>query len=391
MLEIEEYCSYLYHSLFIPVYVYENTTMALCFPGQENDTLPPIQYLTKLGSTDKSISYTMTSFYSYYGCIKVEGSNVIIIIGPINNVLYTKESLHLMSRDFIINDFDKFSSFFCNIPTINTYAFLNILLFINYTINHTKLTRTDIDGYVVYPENNTVNQTYSQNTYVKKEEGNNLYSLEMGNKLMRYVETGNLSAIKQPPLTSENMIFSGLASTKLRHLRNLFIITVFSVHNAAVKGGLSPSIAAQMFEAYIQQVERLSDPDAITALIRQTFIDFTSRVADVKIPNPTDTVLREVIQYIRSNTNKNITVAEIAESVGYNRSYLSYKFKNEIGSNLSDYIRKCKLEESKDLLQYTNKTISEISTYLCFSSQSHFQRAFKNQFDITPQAYRKSL
>ncbi|WP_443647436.1 helix-turn-helix domain-containing protein [Blautia sp.] len=41
---------------------------------------------------------------------------------------------------------------------------------------------------------------------------------------------------------------------------------------------------------------------------------------------------------------------------------------------------RCKLKEGKELLQYTNKSIS---TFLCFSSQSHFQTAFKKQFGMT--------
>ena len=94
---------------------------------------------------------------------------------------------------------------------------------------------------------------------------------------------------------------------------------------------------------------------------------------------------------MRKNTNQNITVSDVANHVGFSRSYLSRKFKKDIGFELSMFIKQCKLEEAKDILAYSNKSISEISNYLCFSSQSHFQRDFKNQFGITPQTYRKSI
>ncbi|WP_375105406.1 helix-turn-helix domain-containing protein [Paenibacillus sp. RS8] len=41
-------------------------------------------------------------------------------------------------------------------------------------------------------------------------------------------------------------------------------------------------------------------------------------------------------------------------------------------------------------MAFSDKRISEISTYLCFSSQSHFQKSFKDKYGITPLMYRKS-
>ena len=55
---------------------------------------------------------------------------------------------------------------------------------------------------------------------------------------------------------------------------------------------------------------------------------------------------------------------------------------------LSEYILKFKTNESKNLLKYTNKPIAVISAYLGFSSQSHFNRAFKKYLKINPLKYR---
>ena len=71
------------------------------------------------------------------------------------------------------------------------------------------------------------------------------------------------------------------------------------------------------------------------------------------------------------------------------RTTLSKKFKRELGFNISSYIMRRKLEEAKSLLNYTDMTISEISEYLCFSSQAYFQNVFKKKYGITPKEYRK--
>ena len=53
------------------------------------------------------------------------------------------------------------------------------------------------------------------------------------------------------------------------------------------------------------------------------------------------------------------------------------------------YIVTAKLQESKLLLAYSDRPLSEISNFFFFSSQSYFQNLFKRQFGITPLAYRK--
>lgn len=57
---------------------------------------------------------------------------------------------------------------------------------------------------------------------------------------------------------------------------------------------------------------------------------------------------------------------------------------------MNEFIMRCKLEEAKSLLSYTDKSISEISNYLCFSSQAYFQNVFKKKYGMTPNEYRKS-
>ncbi|WP_081674142.1 helix-turn-helix domain-containing protein [Butyrivibrio sp. VCD2006] len=48
------------------------------------------------------------------------------------------------------------------------------------------------------------------------------------------------------------------------------------------------------------------------------------------------------------------------------------------------------MEEAKSLLHHSDRTISEISEYLCFSSQSYFQNVFKAKYGMTPKEFRQS-
>ncbi|MEW9052878.1 MAG: helix-turn-helix domain-containing protein [Neobacillus sp.] len=393
MQDIKKYCEYLYHSYYIPIYLYDHTELIACYPEQGQSTIPPSLYLLNLCETDKKVSYLQTSFYSHFGCVQIENSRFYIIFGPVNDIPYSNESLLVMRKEYSIENpkAEEFAEFFLKIPQQNLDCFINTLLLINYTINNIELTRLDIDELAVFQFDTSINKDYSEKSFNTKEIGltNNNHIIER--ELMRYIETGNIEKLKEFSISIRNTRIGILANNNLRHWKNHFIVLVTLAARAAIRGGLTPSISYQLSDIYIQHVERLSDMDAILSLISQVQLDYANRVANSVIPPTSDYTLHKVIQYVRENTNKHITVADIADHVGFTRSYLSRKVKKELGIELRSYIIKCKLEESKDLLAFSDKSISEISNYLCFSSQSHFQTAFKDLFKITPHAYRKSV
>lgn len=393
MIDIKKYCEYLYNTLYIPIYLYDNKELIACYPDQKMFTFPASTYLSALWETDKEVTYTITQFYSYYGYIRIENSNSFIVIGPVNSLPYSRDVLFSMLKESPIEELktEEFYNFFYNIPTQSLYTFLNTLLFINYTINNTEITMKDVQHDLDSLQDNSINHKYTENSYATKEEGimSSDYSVEV--EIFRYVETGNIDGLKNFINKSSQTKVGRMADDNLRQLKNTAIVVVTLATRAAIKGGLTPSIAYNLSDIYIQQVERLTNMDVISSLTFQVLYDYTNRIADSIIPPNADNILHQVIKYVRENTNKNITVADVANHVGFNRSYLSRKVKNELGFDLSSFIRKCKLEEAKDLLAYSDKSISKISNFLYFSSQSHFQKAFKNQFGITPHFFRKSV
>ena len=387
-MELRNYCHYLYQTLFIPIYLFENHILEVCFPEQESNTYPPVKYLSTLLDSEATVSYTVTDSFSYYGCVKITNSDTCIVVGPVNELAYTEESIRIMLKDFSISRKELFVEFITKIPIITSAAFYNLLIFINYLANETQLDWNDIHGYANPPYNPQIDQQFSDNIFQAKEDGS-LYNNLIINKVMKYVESGNVAAVYDFYKHPQSIVPVSFGGSKLRHLKNMFISTISLISYAAINGGLPPMIGSQLSETYIQQVERLTNPDVVAAMIMQATTDFTRRVAETKIPADADMILRQVIHYVRANTHQNLTVAEVAKFAGFSSSHLSYKFKKEIGIKLSNFIRECKLEEAKDLLLYSKKSISEISNDLCFSNQSHFQNVFKKHYGITPQNYRQ--
>ena len=84
-----------------------------------------------------------------------------------------------------------------------------------------------------------------------------------------------------------------------------------------------------------------------------------------------------------------IKTSDIADYLGKSRGGLTTEFKKQTGMNLSDFIQLKKIQEAEELLYETGKSLISISTYLGFSSQSHFCRVFKEVKGMTPSEYRE--
>jgi len=85
-----------------------------------------------------------------------------------------------------------------------------------------------------------------------------------------------------------------------------------------------------------------------------------------------------------------IQIQDVANNIYRSKSYVITNFKKELGINVGAYITRCKLEEAKNLLAFTDKSLAEISDYLCYSSQSYFQNSFKKKYKVTPLQYRRN-
>ncbi len=392
MQNIEVFCQYFYRDSLIPVYVYKNHKLTASYPEQTLITQPPAPYLDFLWQQTASISYITTNFYSFFGCIQLkEDASIQLVIGPVSSVPYSQEILRMMYREYFIvkEDRKSFDTYFFNISTMTLSSFYNKMLFFHYALNQIPLALSDIidmnQGQV--PDNIAAKQ--AENIYLNKENGSFNNSYEIEQKLIHIVESGNVEALKNFTADSITIHEGIIASNPIRQAKNTAIVMITLATRAAIRGGIPIDNAFQLSDLYIQNVEQFTTIESIYNINQRALYDFTCRVSESKIPVTSDDAIQKAIHYIIKNTNIRLTVSDVASYLGFSRSYFTHRFKQTLGFDLSAFIVRCKLEESRYLLAYTNKSISDISNYLCFSSQSHFQTAFKKQYGITPLGYRK--
>ena len=215
----------------------------------------------------------------------------------------------------------------------------------------------------------------------------NTYHFER--QMLKHVQDGDVEKLKGLLSLTSQLSEGLMADNALRQLKNILISTATLVSRSAIAGGMDVEQAYALSDLYIQDCEKSHDISYVTNLSYALLIDFTERVAQNKLPGGMSQEIFDCVQFITRNVNAPIKVGDVTDYVGKSRSYLTKKFKEELGFDISSFIMRCKLEESKSLLTYTDKSLSEISSYLCFSTQAYFQNVFKKKYGMTPNEYRK--
>ena len=97
-----------------------------------------------------------------------------------------------------------------------------------------------------------------------------------------------------------------------------------------------------------------------------------------------------VLNYINKNiSDNNLNVENLADELLLSRSKLYRKIKALTGLTANEFIRNVRLEKSKEILENSEFSISEICYKVGFSSPSYFTKCFKLQYGVLPKEIRE--
>lgn len=101
--------------------------------------------------------------------------------------------------------------------------------------------------------------------------------------------------------------------------------------------------------------------------------------------------VQETILFIRENLSAKLNVEELAQRLFVSKSFLSEKFRQEVGVTLGKYIDDQLMAAAQWQLLKTKVSIGEISDALGYCDQFYFSRRFKQLCGETPLQYRKKI
>ena len=103
-----------------------------------------------------------------------------------------------------------------------------------------------------------------------------------------------------------------------------------------------------------------------------------------------DAFLRKINEILEKKlSDSQFNIPRLCVEVNMSQSQLFRKVKALTGQSISAYICQYRLKRSVDLLQNSQKTISEIAYEVGFTSPAYFTRQFSKRFQKTPSALRK--
>ncbi len=96
--------------------------------------------------------------------------------------------------------------------------------------------------------------------------------------------------------------------------------------------------------------------------------------------------------FISKNIQSDLSMVTVSEYLGISGAYLSKIFKEVSGQNFVHYVIEQKLERAKSLLdENRDLTVEQVACQVCYNNTSYFIRRFREQYNMTPKAYRESL
>ena len=162
-----------------------------------------------------------------------------------------------------------------------------------------------------------------------------------------------------------------------------------------------PQSAVPVLQRMLRELDRMDSfsADMVICLLQQLLLELLreqvtpagTKLRTTNAVNSENEIIRRAQQFISEHVREKLTVPLVARHVDVSPSYLTALFRKNLQISPGEYVRRIKLQESKQMIREDNMNFTEIAAALQYSTVHHFSRQFKDKFGITPTEYAKSV
>ncbi len=99
--------------------------------------------------------------------------------------------------------------------------------------------------------------------------------------------------------------------------------------------------------------------------------------------------IHAVTQYVREHSDEPLNREVLAAVAGFSVSHFHRIFTAQIGENITDHVRRVRLERAGRKLRMGAVDITEVALAAGYQTHAAFGKAFKQQFGLSPSAFRQ--
>lgn len=181
-----------------------------------------------------------------------------------------------------------------------------------------------------------------------------------------------------------------LAAEKRDSLSYLWYSKIMLTALTKFDGKRVDSVTKMHFSLYENsQEQKLYTADGMLTFLREK-ISLIQRIGKPERASGYSDNIAKAIQCIQEKYgDAKMSVSYVAENVGLSETWLSTKFKDEIGIGVAEYINNVRISHAKKLLTNPNVMVYEVSEQCGFASSQYFSKVFKSLVGMTPNRYQK--
>lgn len=94
-------------------------------------------------------------------------------------------------------------------------------------------------------------------------------------------------------------------------------------------------------------------------------------------------------QYVREHINEPLNREVLAAVAGFSVSHFHRIFTTHMGENISNYVRRMRLERAGQKLRMGAVDIAEVALAAGYDTHAAFGKAFKQQYGLSPSDFRQ--
>ncbi|MFC4992239.1 helix-turn-helix domain-containing protein [Rubritalea tangerina] len=103
-----------------------------------------------------------------------------------------------------------------------------------------------------------------------------------------------------------------------------------------------------------------------------------------------DPVMAKALSFLHAHYRAPIGVPEVAEAAGASRRVLEMRFREILNTSVHEELRRLRIEDAKQMLLESEKSVTEIAGLCGFSSVHYFSAAFKRVAGQSPRQFQKA-